>query len=201
MLTLPFLAASLAQAGPNTQQYGSPYELYMSGVEAPQTTKPSKATASSSLTEGKLTHSPSRVSDGNKGTAWCEGKEGTGAGSSLTLEWDQPIELYAIEFWGGYFIDERRLFSNERVKSYKVLLDGKVVQEHTTADIEKDTAAAHMSSDFGNVMFFGASELDTENLPSVSAVTFEVVSVHPGEKYTDLCISEIVVYLAPKAMK
>jgi len=185
---------SLALATP-TQQYGSVYELYFGMGEGPAAVKPNQATASSSLSESNLTHGPSRVSDGNKSTVWCEGQEGTGVGASLTLQWEQPINVYAIEIWGGYFLDERRLFSNERLQTYRILFNGTKHLEVTTADVVKGTL--EQSLEYGNMLNFDPALDGATPPPPVTSMTIEVVSVYPGEKYTDLCISEIIVYQPP----
>ena len=180
-------------------QYGATYELHHGEGPGPQVVTPAKVTASSTLTEGSVSYAAARVADGKLSTAWCEGQPGSGTGASLTLHFDTPIQVRWIELWGGYFLDEKRLFTNERVQSYRISFDDHTHQRVRSSDVPRDGFAAAQRSP--NVVANAAwvePGLSAALQPVLSkSVTIEVLSVFPGDKYTDLCISEVKVYTQP----
>ena len=130
-------------------------------------------------------------------TAWCEGIEGPGIGATLTLHWDAPVELAAVQIWGGYFLDEGRLLNNARLQRYRISFDGQPHTELFTQDVVEGEFDA--SRQFGNVLFFERFDHPAMGnpAPTVRSLTIEVLEAYPGRKYADLCISEVVVHQHP----
>jgi len=189
------LLLTVAMGGEAPLYYGSPVERCMTEGPCPAVVKPVKVTASSTLVEGSMRHDAARVVDGKLDTAWCEGQPGSGVGASITLHFDREVQVEFIEIWGGYFKDERRLFSNERLERYHLTLEGMGPIEVRTTDVPRDGFKAsaewpnHFTPSWASMR--GSSIAPKEH---VTSITIEAVSVFPGDKYTDLCISEVKVY-------
>ena len=177
--------------------YGNAYDVYL-GEGSPGVQNATRATASSTLKPRIKLHSAMRASDQDLATAWCEGSDGIGQGESLTLSWEQPVALYAVEIWGGYFKDEDRLFHNGRLESYRLTLDS------GEPWIVKSTAPQRgnfkNNKDFPNIVMFPDSSMVPGHDGSQSkttSLTIEITKVFPGEKYQDTCISEVKIWTFP----
>jgi hypothetical protein len=132
--------------------------------------------------------------DGKTETAWCEGVKGTGAGEAVMVKVDvsRPISI-----WTGLGKSPALFAANARPRKVAVWV------------LAADKALAHQ---FGTgyagirVLARGEVELADKNefqdlslpkfdLPEGSAATFlviQILSVYPGKKYADCCISEVV---------
>lgn len=77
-------------------------------------------TASSQLkdeTIGNITHnySPSKATDNDLSTCWCEGKDDYGVGEELVIEFDDTYSLNEITLWNGLCTSEDLYRKNSRV--------------------------------------------------------------------------------------
>lgn len=175
--------------------YGGSYELYH-GEGNLGSVYPTHATASSTLEAGKNRHAAMRASDQDLATAWCEGSDGLGEGDSLTLSWDQPVVVYAVQVWGGYFKDEARLFSNGRLKSYGLKLDSGETWNIQSAEAPRDNFKNNKDSPNGFI-FPDLSMMPGHEVTMSTSLTIEITAVSPGDEYQDTCISEVKIWTQP----
>lgn len=150
--------------------------------------------ASSSLEEGALRYLPAHTRDDSHRSAWCEGVEGHGVGEWIEYRFDEPVQIEAVHLFGGYFLDARRLESNNRLKKVRLEADGYAPLEVTLADPAAPTpgwqppASDPERSWFAQAQQWPAflyTEIQTQRL------RITVLEVHPGSKHSDTCISEI----------
>lgn len=136
----------------------------------------SSVSATSSLSEYDMTHSPDRVTDGDLTTAWVEGANGQGEGESLILTFDGTYEVSGVVVNGGYQKSSDLYYKNSRPASVKVTCSDGTSQVY------------EMSDTFGEQIIQFTSPVKTESL------TFTIQSVYPGNKYEDTAFSEISVF-------
>lgn len=140
-------------------------------VKAPRTVA-GRIEASSVLKPADAYH-PGYLFDGRLDFGWVEGAKSTGAGESLTLTLEAPVELTALELWNGYQRSEDHFQKNVRAKKVAVSVDG----------------GAAVSLDVKN-----ASGMQTLKLPApMKGRVWKVLveDVYPGKRYPDLVLSEL----------
>jgi hypothetical protein len=140
-------------------------------VKAPRTVT-GRIEASSVLKPADAYH-PGYLFDGRLDFGWVEGAKGTGAGESITLTLEAPVELKALELWSGYQRSDDHFQKNARAKKLEVSVDG----------------GAAVSLDVKN-----ASGMQTLTLPAPTkgrVWKVAVTEVYPGTRYPDLVLSEL----------
>lgn len=133
-------------------------------------------TASSALSEYNMTHSPDRVIDGDRSTAWVEGAAGQGIDESIILHFDTDYTVSGINICAGYQISEDLYYKNSRPKEILVEFSGGKSQTYQLEDKLEEQ----------KISFAEPAETDY--------VSISIVSVYPGNKYEDTVISEISLY-------
>lgn len=144
-----------------------------------------RVSASSTLKpEGKATYEAEHLMDGKLKTAWSEGSEDVGVGTTITFKVGPPDTSRAsfeggFQVFNGYGASAAVWKKNARVKKLKVSLNGKAF---ATVDLEDSLALQTV--------------LQSESLPRPlkegDALQFELVEVYPGTKYKDTVLSELV---------
>jgi|GEM_PF-411238 len=137
-------------------------------------------------------YSPYSAMDRNPQTAWVEGVPGDGIGEFVIVrvDTDKPVKI-----WAGYGKSKDTFNNNNRPQWVRVyVLEGK-------QEIESEAGIS-----FSNIKVVASHEVLLEDingyqplsLPEhvinrgmVSFVAVEILSVYPGAKYNDTCISEI----------
>jgi hypothetical protein len=133
-----------------------------------------KATASSTNPE-EPRYKVASTLDGNRSTAWnSHGETEPNEGVRLTYTFDKPVKLVRITVVNGYARNATLFRGNERVKKLTVTTDA-----GATPWTLKDTADAQ------TLTLDGAA---------TKAVTFTIDSVYKGNKYKDVCITEVGFY-------
>lgn len=158
----------------DSEEYGCP----------PCDVSPVSVTASSTLTEGKLVHGVSNLSDNDPRTAWCEGASGPGAGSTLTFAFPPGTRLEGLALVPGYALDAAHYLDNARPS---VLLLRSGSRELVVLLPNRPDSALDGHLPDPAVVDFSIEE------PGTLEIT--VVSVTPGRKYQDLCISSLDLYV------
>lgn len=140
-----------------------------------------RTTASSTLAaSGANTYTTENLSDGTATTAWVEGVSGTGIGERLRLaiqsvETERSFSFRGLSLVNGYAKSADLWEKNARVKTFRLWVDGE----------------AHHTLDLADVMRPQSFDFDLE-VRSGSLVELEILDVHPGSRYADTAISEIV---------
>lgn len=131
--------------------------------------------------------------DNNSHTAWIEGAAGDGIGEAVIVKADitRPVRI-----WAGFGRSEKIFRSNNRPKRVAVYA------------LEGIGGAAQSEFAFADIRVLGRREVELRDLngyqflplpagtipPRENQHTFvavEILSVYPGEKFKDTCISEI----------
>ena len=135
-------------------------------------------TASSSMPDwGKYHYGPGMAFDGNRETAWVEGKNDSGIGEFIELSLNRDMTIDTIGVMPGFFV-ERYFKTNNRVKKLKVRAGDSVI----------------------DISFRDEMTLQRFQLPSritFNKIVFEISDVHRG-KDPDTCIAELEFYLQGK---
>ncbi|QSQ21158.1 hypothetical protein JY651_39135 [Pyxidicoccus parkwayensis] len=138
-------------------------------------------------------YSAQRVSDSKPETAWCEGAKGNGVGEVLlaSVEQGSPVRI-----WAGFGKSDKLHAANARPRKVRV----SVLQTRSAEANQVGFSYSGLT-----VVATGEVELKDVNgyqelkLPAFKAdakakgtfVALEVLSVYPGAKFEDLCISEV----------
>ncbi len=135
-------------------------------------------TASSALAPvGDLRYDPEVVLDGDPATAWNDGVDGAlGIGEQLTFRFDAPVDLVSLEVVNGYDrIDpdsgEDRWAQNGRVDELGIATDAGSATVRL-ADTREPQAVEPPAG-------------------TTCVVALTVESVHDGDQYLDVAISEV----------
>lgn len=160
--------------------------------ESPDWKSATVVTASNSLKEGSLSHGPQRVIDGNLGSAWCENSKGRGEGDWIELQFPEKVWIEAVHFYGGYFLDARRLGSNGRIKRLQVDADERsYVLSFEDPMVEREGWTPPVTQP--DITWFDNASLGAfvQVEESTRKLRLTILEVYPGSKYEDTCISEI----------
>lgn len=160
-------AASDQETGEETQaQQTAP--VTMSAVAS--------VTATSSLSEYNMTHSPDRLCDGNLSQAWVEGGAGQGIGEGVTFEFDGVYQVSGFVIYAGYQKSADLYQKNSRPAQLTVSLPGGSEEVYFLEDM------------------FGGQNISLNSPVTTDEITFTIRSVYPGSKYEDTVISELSLY-------
>lgn len=139
---------------------------------------PTSTSASSFLSNGRRQYAPERAFDGDPATTWTERAHGPGDGEWLQAEFASPQRVRRVRVTTGWDHTSARgedLFSvNSHLRRVRLVLG-------PSNTVEREVAA-----DQRELVFEG---LDVETV----TVRIEAVSVWPGSRWADLCISEVVI--------
>lgn len=138
-------------------------------------------------------YSAQRVSDGKPDTAWCEGAKGSGEGEVLLarVEPGRPVRL-----WAGFGKSDKLHAANARPRKVRVsVLQARNIEGYQAGLFYGDlTVAATSEVELKDVNGYQELKLPDFKADAEAKGTFvalEVLSVYPGAKFEDLCISEV----------
>jgi phosphate transport system substrate-binding protein len=132
----------------------------------------SEVTASSALSDSQGWYPAQNLIDTTYRT-WAEGAQGNGAGESFTLAIRSgPEQIAGFALKNGYG-DLNFFQMNNRVKSFKIYIDGGYIETTTVKD----------SIHFEQYAF--------ETPAAGEKIQFVIDSVYPGTAYDDTCVAEI----------
>ena len=180
---------------PDNVPYGMVAEPQMACLDfAPAWPTAAITTSSSSLTEGSLVHGPKSTLDGSHQSTWCEGVSGHGEGEWIELQFPQSVPIEAMYLSGGYFLDERRLTSNSRLKRIRIDLDDKapiVVSFADPAVAPTDWTPPSNQPDYTWINAIQDNPGFIHLQSGGQRLRITVLEVYPGGSYQDTCISEM----------
>jgi hypothetical protein len=131
-------------------------------------------TASSTLAP-ETAYSPANLFDSRKEFAWAEGAASAGEGEALAFQFDQSVNITAIQIWDGYQRSDEHFAANARVRDFDF---GEKGSAHTYT--LRDTKAGQ--------------KIELQTAAKGNAFELKIKSIYPGKKYKDLAISDIVFY-------
>jgi hypothetical protein len=134
--------------------------------------------ASSTLAgSAKNAYSPVNLTDQNTNTCWCEGVKGTGVGQSFTITFEKTTTVYGLTVLPGYGKSVALFLNNGGVKKARIAFSNGT---SITADFTSNNNI--------NLDDYGLKPIDTDS------ITFTILEVRPGAKFTDTCVSEISIH-------
>jgi hypothetical protein len=149
--------------------------------------------------EWTCAYSAQRVSDGKPDTAWCEGAKGPGVGEVLlaAVKPGQPVRI-----WAGFGKSAQLHAANARPRKVRVsVLQAKTLGAHQVGtQFGGLTVAATGEVELADVNGYQELKLPAFKADPEAVATFvalEVLTVYPGAKFQDLCISEVRTADAP----
>jgi len=140
-------------------------------------------------------YAPKRAFDQDTKTAWCEGAKGNGENEILMVPlWARGANR--IEIWAGYGKSKEIFEANGRPKKVRVYL------------LSADEFKVHQYGDLlTGIKVVARREVTLEDKTGYQAIDFpgvpadrkafrlaavQILSVYPGKRYPDTCISEII---------
>ncbi|MDE5771961.1 MAG: protein kinase [Ruminococcus sp.] len=127
--------------------------------------------------DGTFYYNVSNVVDGDYSTCWAEGTSDAGINESILLSSDRKQHVSEIVITNGYYKDKDIFYKNNRIKNCRLEFSDGTSQE---------VVLLGEYSEQSNLIAFDPP-IDTEY------IRITILSVYPGNKYNDTCISEISV--------
>lgn len=131
-----------------------------------------RVAASSVLSPDDAYH-PGYLFDGRTDFGWVEGDKGAGEGESLTITFDAPTEVTALELWNGYQRSADHFQKNARASRVRVTADAGAPVSMEVADAQ------------------GPQVLMLPAPVKARKIVLEIEKVTKGTKYPDLVLSEL----------
>lgn len=147
-------------------------------------------TAKEAYDEWTCTYASIRAVDGDPATAWVEGATGPGEGEVLFV----ALPKGAVEIWAGYGKSASLHAKNARPKEVEVILAGAGQPVYTQSAVmySENPVLGRQKVVLQDVN--GYQPLSLPDVPEGAEPAFlgiRILSVYPGEKWQDTCISEI----------
>lgn len=172
-----------------------------------------------SVSSSQANYPAANLSDGDLSTAWVA--TGNGVGATIDIDFAKPRRVSDLGFYNGYHKSASLWAANSRVKRlllevtradgycdepveinvsdwdarYYVLRDDPVprfgdLSLMTITDLGRQLYGREKGVDEDGIILYDKVPFDSE---AVSHIRLTILSVSPGTKYQDLCISDIVV--------
>ena len=142
----------------------------------------SEVSASSYLQEyyestGHLVHRPENVIDGSYRTAWVEDASGDGIGEWLKISFDRTYSINGVSVSNGYKKSSDLYRKNSRAEKIRLHFSDGSHRDYTLKDV-----------------FEGEQRIVFDKPVITNYLRLEILSVYPGTKYQDTCITELQVF-------
>ncbi len=134
-----------------------------------------QATASSTLAP-EAAYSCANLFDARKEFGWCEGAKTSGEGETLQFQFDEPVNITAVEIWNGYQRSDKHFSANTRLRDFAFGAADGPTNTYTLRDTE------------------AGQKIELSGAAKGKSFTLTVKSVYPGAKYKDLAISDLIFY-------
>ena len=124
------------------------------------------------------------LTDGNFNTAWAAKDNGI----NQSIEFDVPTkEALTFALYNGYLKSEETYYNNSRIKQARidVYSDGKIVESR---DYYFTDSKYHREADFIDMAEFITVSYHCDK------IKITILDVYPGNKYNEVCISEIAMH-------
>jgi hypothetical protein len=128
--------------------------------------------STSSVLKPKDAYHPAYLFDGRLDFGWVEGVDGPGIGESVTITFDQPVTVNAVELWNGYQRSKDHFQKNARAKRISFGAGDKVV-----------------TLDVADAM--GPQKLALPAPATGTSFTLKILDAVKGSVYQDLVLSEL----------
>ena len=132
--------------------------------------------ASSSLSEYDMVHTPWRAVDNDASTAWVEGADSYGVGESISLTLNDTVTVNGFTIMAGYHKNRDLYNKNSRPAALTV-----TAADGTSESFQLDDVMSAQTFQFSKPM-------------QTDHIKFTIQDIYPGNKYTDTVISEISLF-------
>lgn len=144
-------------------------------------------TASSVLPDS-VPHPASNLNDGQYNTCWCEAKDDTGIGETVTWIFESPVVLMRMHMYNGYLSKATTYTKNGYIKDFRLDFYDEYGNEYqayeaTCPDLSFEDALNGTEFDFSDSPVTG-----------VKKVVLTILSAEAGTIYSDTCVSEVEFY-------
>lgn len=133
--------------------------------------------SASSTLAPDIAYSPANLFDTRKEFGWVEGnKTSAGEGETLNFEFEEPVNITAIQIWNGYQRSGEHFAANARVRNFEFGAKGGPMTAYTLSDSktgQKIKLAAPLKG---------------------QGFELKIKNIYPGKKYKDLAISDLVFF-------
>lgn len=116
------------------------------------------------------TYGPKNLFWGPEGAAWCEGRAGNGEGETIRIETVPAVNIHAIVIRNGYQKSSSTFANNGRVKVIEIEAAG-----------GKERFALRDAP--------GGQRLSLSTPVQADSVIARIISIYPGDRYSDTCLS------------
>lgn len=150
--------------------------------------------------QGGIDYDPENLLDLDFTTAWCPGGSSGGEGSWIEIELE-PCLVGEIYLLNGYTKSETSLSANSRIRSLRLTVEcdddnpladyGYCGNETGVIELEDPGWIGVNADNFTAPATCIYSQADL-GVP-VNRIRIEVLDTYPGDEFTDLCVSEIVI--------
>jgi hypothetical protein len=149
---------------------------------APDLVNPRTISASASSEHppaGDVDYSIRNTLDGNVRTAWNNRSAvaGSGVGETLTYRFPRAVHLVRIGLVNGYVKTAELRAANGRIRGVLITTDSRTLRVTLSDTVSRQ----RLDRDFG----------------LTRKVTLRVTSIYPGDRYTDLALTEIAFWATP----
>lgn len=134
-----------------------------------------ESTASNYMVAGNRSYPIENIFDGDKDTCWQDGVDGNGEGTEITATLAESSNIQYLVIHNGRSVSQSKYEKNGRVRELEIGTD----QFTTVVEIPDVN---------------GLIAIKLEGWGEISSFRFKIISVYPGSKYSDTCISEIGFY-------
>lgn len=172
---------------PNEEYYDSEVQggaIDLLGVEYIDT-----VVASSELTDSSNTYKVEALFDENKDTCWAEGVDGNGEGEYIEIYFTEPMYIKEIDLLNGYMKNEDVYNKNGKIKRVEVAFSDGYTYEQSLGDWTYSEVEERLVGD----SIYLEEPICTEYLK------ITVLEAEAGEKYADICLSELAMWGYPKS--
>lgn len=134
-----------------------------------------ESTVTNYMVAGNRSYPIENIFDGDKDTCWQDGVDGNGEGTEITATLAESCNIQYLVIHNGRSVSQSKYEKNGRVRELEIGTD----QFTTVVEIPDVN---------------GLVAIKLDEWGEVSSFRFKIISVYPGSKYSDTCISEIGFY-------
>lgn len=127
-------------------------------------------------TDGSMPYGPANVLDGDPRSCWATVGTEEAPADWIEFEFDKPELIHSIQFSSGFFVPEY-LEKNNRIRELDIEIDGSFHNRIVCTDPV--------------TMGMSMTEILLHPEHSFTRIRFTVVSVYPGTRWNDSCISDV----------
>ena len=139
--------------------------------------------------------------DGDLSTAWVEGASGDGTGEWIQVDLPENFDLGSIGIINGYQSSQEAYESNGRAAQVRCTIDFADGSSTEFSEDIEDQSWEEVTADpcRGFTSLWDAG-WDGKMYEVAVRVRLEILGVHPGHSYNDLCISEFIILGFPHGL-